>query len=311
MKIILKCIRWLIPYMLSPYGLVMLYWQLKKIPKMIKIRNYFLNLNYNEQELEIIEIIDYFRKYELPLKHKILSPCFLVFPYEFTRKYNSTDIDVFYDKSNKTRYLMHENKRLYFPNKWDVEQIQAYYNGLSVEQDKDSPHRYDTEEFSVKAGDIIADIGAAEGIWALSNIEKASKVYLFERGPIWINALQKTFEPWKDKVVIVNKYVSDISDKKNVTLDSFFNGQEVNYIKADVDGMELKVLEGSKEILKKNAGMKLLFCTYHQENDAVQIQGILEKNGFTTEYSKGYMLFIHDDNLREPYIRRGLIRAKK
>ena len=300
-----NCIRWL-----TPYGVIMLHrkkWQhnqLKMLAALSKkkkeIKNYFLNLNYSEQEYEITEIIDYFRKHD-----------FSVFPYEFTQNYHAKDVDIFYDELNKTRYVIHENKCLYFPDEWSIIQIQNYYNDLALEQDKDSPHRYETEEFVVKDGDIIADIGAAEGFWTLQNIEKASKAYLFECAPIWITALQKTFEPWKEKVVIVNKYVSDTNIKNCVTLDSFFYKQEINFIKADIEGMELKLLEGSAEILKQNDALKLLLCTYHLENDAVRLKRFLENNGFETEYSKGYMLFSSDIDLREPYIRRGLIRARK
>ena len=36
-------------------------------------------------------------------------------------------------------------------------------------------------------------------------VDVASKIYLFECDPVWIEALEKTFEPYKDKVVIVPK----------------------------------------------------------------------------------------------------------
>jgi len=111
-----KIVRWL-----TPYGLIML--QKKKIqekdvlflPKKLEIKDYFLNLNYDEQEPKIVEIIDYLRKYK-----------FSSFPYEFARSYHKTDIDVFYDKSNNTPYVIHKNKRLYFPDKWSVDRIQVY-----------------------------------------------------------------------------------------------------------------------------------------------------------------------------------------
>ena len=298
-----SCIRCLIPY-----GLIMLrrqkkqkYIERKQAEKIMEIKNYFLNLNLDKQEHEIIEIIDFFRKHEIST----------MFPYEFIQNYNAMNIDVFFDKSNKTRYVIHENKRLYFPDMWNITQIQSYYNNLALEQDKDSPHRYETNKFAVKNGDVIVDIGAAEGIWALQNIEKASKVYLFECESMWINALLKTFEPWKEKVIIVNKYISDKIDKKNVTLDNYFYGQTINFIKADIEGMELKMLNGGNEILKKNCELKILLCTYHQKDDFLKFKKLLEKMNFVTEYSKGYMIYIYDFNLDEPYIRHGLIRAKK
>lgn len=279
--------------------------RLKRAKKLIKLQkeneitNYFLNLNYCEQEPEIREIIDYLSKNK-----------FSVFPYSFIQNYRPHDVDVFFDDSN-IPYVLHENKKLYFPNGYSPRSIRHCYNGLKLEQDKNSPHRYESDSFTVNDGDVIADVGAAEGIWALSNVEKAEKVYLIEREQKWIDALQKTFEPWKEKVVIVNKYVSDINDDENITLDNLLNGQKINVIKADIEGYELKMLEGGKEVFKYSDNLKLLLCTYHNDDDAEILKTWLEKKCFATEFSKGYMLFIYDVNLQKPYLRRGLIRAKK
>ncbi|GMO29781.1 MAG: hypothetical protein Ta2B_10740 [Termitinemataceae bacterium] len=46
------------------------------------------------------------------------------------------------------------------------------------------------------------------------------------------------------KVVIVNKYVSNITDNNTVTLDDFFCDKEVDIIKADIEGAEKLMLEG-------------------------------------------------------------------
>jgi hypothetical protein len=272
----------------------------KQYEKENAIRNYFLSLNRSEQPSEIIEIIEYFQK------HK-----FSVFPYEFARKYHARDIDVFYDASCNMCFVLHNEKKLYFPCGWNIEDIRNYYNGLCVEQDIESPHRYETKDYTVKAGDVIADIGTAEGIWALSNVEIAGKIYLFECEQKWVEALQKTFEPWKEKVVITNKYVSNTNSKREVTLDEFFKDEIINCIKADIEGYEISLLEGSKTLFSKNDDLTLFLCTYHKEGDDKKLKKMLESMNFTVEYSDRYMLFIYDEELKEPYIRRGLIRAKK
>ena len=133
---------------------------------------------------------------------------------------------------------------------------------------------------------------------------------MFECDPEWINALLKTFEPWKKKIFIVNKFVSDINNNKYITLDTFFNEKKINFIKADIEGMEINLLNGMRQLFN-NSNLKLLLCTYHNKNDAIEIQSILENNKFTTEYSKGYMITYFDKFLEEPYIRRGVIRAFK
>jgi ribosomal protein L7/L12 len=296
-----KCVRWLCPYgILEIHRERFLRLYEQKHPKETAIRNYFLGLKRDEQHPEIIEIIDYFSKYK-----------FSVFPCEYTRKYHAADIDVFRDASSKMRYVLHNGKKLYFPRGWSAETVRQYYNGLCVEQDAESPHRYETKEFTVNVGEHIADIGAAEGIWALNYAETAGKIYLFECEKRWIKALQKTFEPWKEKVIIVNKYVTNTTGGKNVSLDEFFKSAKIDVIKADIEGAEIGLLEGGKTLLEKTGGIKLLLCAYHKENDAKKLKEILENAGFTTEYSKRYMLFVFDPELKEPYIRRGLIRAKK
>jgi len=266
----------------------------KPTSKQDLILQYFLGLNYNEQDGEIKEIIDFMKKYG-----------FSIYPYEFMTKYNPTNVEVFGD------YVLHQGKRLYFPSDHSPQQIQVYYNALLAEQDENSPHRYEVDGFRVEEGDVICDIGTAEGIWALSNVEKASKVYLFECEPKWISTLQKTFEPWKEKVVIINKYVSDVNENACVTLDALFADQNINLIKADIEGAERAMLSGAKELLKRSDGLKLLLCAYHRDGDEVYLKDFLEQAGFDTGYSKGYMLFIYDENLKEPFVRRGLIRAKK
>lgn len=300
-KILKKISKWCIPYGLIEYRSHYINQKtLKTDPygeKKKRIKNYFLSLNLTEQEYDIREIIEYFKENS-----------FSVFPYAFTGKYYS---NVFYDKTCEMHYVLHGNKKLYFPQNMDIESAYRYYKLLCMEQDEDSPHRYETKEFTVKEGDVIVDIGAAEGIWALTYAELAKEIHLFECSHEWMQALQKTFEPWKEKVKIVNKYISDISDDTNITLDDYFENETVNFIKADIEGYELKLLNGGMKTLTREKDIKLLLSAYHKKDDEKILKERLENIGFIAEYSKGYMIFIYDNDLEEPYIRRGLIRAKK
>jgi hypothetical protein len=234
---------------------------------------------------------------------------FSVFPYNYIKKYSPNAIKVYTKDAYK--YVLHDNKKLFFPKEWSEDSVACYYNSLLIEQDIESPHRYDAEGFSVENGNIIADVGAAEGIWALSNVEMAKEIYLFECEDKWIKVLSRTFEPWKEKVHIINKYISNINENTNITIDDFFYGKEINIIKADIEGSEVPLLEGANNILSKQKDLKLLLCTYHNQNDAEVLEKILNQYQFVTEYSKGYMIFIYDKNISPPYLRRGIIRAKK
>ncbi|MHC1703847.1 MAG: FkbM family methyltransferase [Tenuifilaceae bacterium] len=233
-------------------------------------------------------------------------------PYHFTKEYVVGDVEVFDDHDKGLKYVLLDGKKLYFKKIWGKERIQKSITGLLREQDKRSPHCYTDNNFKVEEGEVIVDIGAAEGIFALNAVEKASKIILFETNVDWIEALNATFEPWKDKVTIVNKFVGNINNSTNTTLDSYFpNGEKITFLKIDVEGAESKLLEGCKRILKELDPLKVAICTYHKHNDEHVFNEILKNYGFKTSYSPGYMLYYFDRKIKPPYLRRGLIRATK
>ncbi|MDR0611800.1 MAG: FkbM family methyltransferase [Planctomycetaceae bacterium] len=297
-------IKWFTPYGIIEYrnkkeNAVKRAIRISRRHKKKEIVNYFKNLDKTNLDSEILEVIDYLQN----------NP-FSVFPYDFTKQYIADNIDVFTDKKDNMMYILHENKRMYFPKGWEEEEIQNYYNRLLIEQDIHSPHRYESDTVHVEDGDIVADIGAAEGFFALSNIEKTKKVYLFECDGGWIEALEKTFERWKEKIVIVNKFISDHTQGDSITLDDYLNGNEINFIKADIEGDETRLLQGAKKTFANAKKLQMVLCAYHKENDAKELQKELTTQHFQTEFSKRYMLFIYDSELREPYLRRGIIRAR-
>jgi len=236
---------------------------------------------------------------------------FSIFPYNFIKKYKHNSILVYTDDDCGMKYVLHEGKRLYFRSELNEDEIKWYYNSLQLEQDINSPHRYEYGNFKVENNDIVVDVGTAEGNFALSVIERARKIYLFEADKSWFPALEKTFAPWKDKVVIINKYALDSNSDTTVCLDDYFKGIDINFIKIDVEGAEIKVLNGGKKILSAQKKIKIAVCTYHRQNDAEEINKMLKDEGFVTEFSKGYMLFNLDKDFASPYLRRGLIRAIK
>jgi hypothetical protein len=126
---------------------------------------------------------------------------------------------------------------------------------------------------------------------------------------MWIEALEATFAPYKDKVVIVNKYVTDYNGDDCITLDSFIGSEEIDFIKADIGGAEPNMLAGAKNILLNNRPVKMDLCTYHYYSDADVLRKILIAHNFKTTFSKGYMIFIYDKYPHPPYLRHALIRA--
>ena len=254
-----------------------------------------------EPSKEIEVVLDYLR-----------SNPIAVFPYPFQNKYNADEIEVLEDKTRDLRYVMLDGKKLYFKKRWSKQRIQHSFNELTKEQDLQSPHRYLNENFKIDEGEVLVDIGVAEGNFALGAVEKASRLILFETDKEWIEALNATFEPWKDKVLIVNKFVSDITNATNTTLDDFIGVDEkVTFLKIDVDGAESRLLKGSQRILSEQKPLKVAVCTYHKQNDEKDFTELLSQNGFQTSHSDGFMLFYYDKKMQAPYLRRGLIRAIK
>jgi hypothetical protein len=251
---------------------------------------------------EYQEVIDYLKQHPLS-----------VLPYAYTEKYHPGDVVVYLDTEKKMLYVLQGGKRLYFKKGWDEKQVQFCYNWLLMEQDRLSPHCYETADFHVSEGDVVVDAGVAEGNFALSVIEKVKKIYLFETDETWIAALKATFAPWKEKVVIVNKYVSDNNKRNCVTLDAFFGNEKVDFIKADIEGAELQLIAGASAMLSVQTPMKVILCAYHRHDDAEVLNQMLTEKEFRTEFSKGYMIFFYEmcDKLKPPYLRRGLIRGVK
>ena len=95
------------------------------------------------------------------------------------------------------------------------------YRSLEEEQDLHSPHYYFFDGLTLSENSVVADIGVAEGNFGLKIVDRVKELYLFECDAGWIEALEATFEPWKDKVHIVNRFVSDTTSSDTVRLDDF------------------------------------------------------------------------------------------
>jgi len=273
----------------------------------------------NEKWVIRKQILEYYKsedKYpeelSTPLKY-IRKNGLKVLPYSFIEKYKPEKIDVCIDHDCNLRYVTHCGYKLYYPCEMGKHLIRHTYAMVQCEQDKESPHFYLSESFEISPDSIIIDVGTAEGNFSLSVAEKAKRIYLFEMGEQWKEPLEKTFEPWKDKVKVINKYVSDTDSDNTIKLDTFLAeekiGDENIFIKLDVDGAEAQVLEGAKNTFAKK-NIKIVICTYHKQNDHEEFSAIMRDKGYTVETSQGYMLF-HYDGLDAPYFRRGIIRCQR
>jgi len=250
---------------------------------------------------------------------QFLSNRFLItqISYPFVVKYLHRKVKVFPDKNNGLYYVYHNNHKLYFKRGLKKDAVVEQYNNLCMEQDKQSPHSYKVFNIDYHPADIAIDAGAAEGIWSLDIIEKVRALYLFECEEGWIEALEATFAPWKDKIRIVKKIVSNISDKESIRLDDYFLGQGVSptILKADIEGNEINLTEGASELLSKHL-RHVILCAYHNENDYRDLSSILKQHKFKLRTSKGYMILIYtstgyyNGDVR-PIVRKGLVYGYK
>lgn len=224
------------------------------------------------------------------------------------------------DDQNHLPYVVHKGKKLFFPQSFTLDFCKMLYKRyidteclLGGDYREKCPHQYQTESFCINEGDVLVDVGCAEALLSLDAIEKVSKVYLLEADKEWIQALNETFKDYSDKVIIVNKFASGADSESTITLNTLLKDDvdKSLFIKMDIEGAEVDVLNGSKEFLKKAKNLKLACCTYHRQDDAEKIEKIYKELNLNFEYSDGYMIFVFDECQKPPYFRHGVIRGWK
>ena len=144
-------------------------------------------------------------------------------------------------------------------------------------------HFYEVPETSVRPDDVVADCGAAEGLFALLVARRAKRVYAVEPLPLWVECMRQTFERM-DNVQILPCALSDQTGLLRLqsrglssrvdrdgdievpveTVDNLFlsRGIEVSYLKADLEGHDFKMLQGARHTIAKYAP-RIAVTTYH------------------------------------------------
>lgn len=266
----------------------------------------------NAKSLEKLEKIyadsAYDKRYQNEIEWIVRNKRIEVFPYEWVKEYDDFGTEVFTDKELKMKYVLHNGKRLYFPKGYSAKFIQRYYRSLVVEQDKRSAHHYFSDDEQCIEGSVFVDVGAAEGIISLNVVDKAEKIVMFECNDAWLEALNATFAPWKEKIQIIRKFAGNCDNENMISLDKYFEDEshlQNIVLKLDVEGAEQAVLSGAKTLLEKNV-IAAYICTYHNDNDYDLLVKLIEKFPFEIKKSGGYMYY---GEQAETGFRKGLIRV--
>lgn len=176
-------------------------------------------------------------------------------------------------------------------------------------------------EVFVDCGSYVGDV-FEKFIWNFQGIFK--RIYAFEPVPRLYNALnfrkERLICEWgldKDKIITENKFVGkcfdvhglnvsevitsscindsaqkDLTMINQISIDEYFESSKdtPTFIKVDIEGAEMDMLEGAKEIISKN-GPLLAICVYHRFTDLYTIP--LTIHSFNPKYK---MLLRHHSN---------------
>lgn len=275
------------------------------------------------ERFHYLNLLDYYARhaneaisYQKELDYLHQRGYYCNFPY--TPESSSICVESGFDQETLLPYVTHKNKKLFFKaNLTPAEALDLYNNYIQTERllgDEDTPntpHQYQSPRVHVTEGDVLFDIGAAEGLFALDQIDKASHVVIVESDPEWIEPLKHTFAPHGDKVAIIQKYVSATDTENTISLGKLLSDIDYGsaFVKMDIEGHELSSIASAATILKQKIGTKMSIASYHKQHDAEEMKAFFDSLGYYSEFSSGYMLFHRYDTPVPPFFRHGIIRG--
>ena len=189
------------------------------------------------------------------------------------------------------------DRPLYWPREQPLYALQMV---LSEALDARNWHYYELPETRVTADDVVADCGAAEGIFALLAQPRAAHVYAIEPAPHWTASLERTFTGAPNVTVLPvalgdrhgQAYLAGGALDSSVsasgengarevtveTIDRLFveRDRPLTYLKADLEGFELAMLAGAERTIARYRP-KIAITTYHRGEHAEEIAAFLRR----------------------------------
>jgi len=162
---------------------------------------------------------------------------------------------------------------------------------------------YESDGVSLLADDIVLDCGANMGVFSAYAASKKCQVFAFEPTRELVPIIKRHSMLNGSRIIVVESAVSDmigeigfVKDSYNcgansivdkysdsdetvscTTIDDFVKQNQlrrVDFIKADIEGAERKMLHGAFNTLK-NFAPKLSVCTYHLPDDKAVLEKII------------------------------------
>lgn len=174
----------------------------------------------------------------------------------------------------------------------------ALYHVIPEVCEEHNWHYYEIPETKVASNDIVVDCGAAEGMFSFLIKDRCEFVYVIEPLTYFVSSLQKTFKNDQNVEILPiaigeerrQVYITDngmgtqITDNQTPylvqmeTIDNlfFYKERKLTYIKADLEGYEIQMLEGARLTIEKYYP-KIAITTYHQLDHADLISAFLKK----------------------------------
>jgi Methyltransferase FkbM domain len=229
-------------------------------------------------------------------------------PYDWVQQYRPQDVPVEQDPTTGMWVARVNSHRIFFPRNATTATVQQSVATARMEQDSRSPHCYVGGRQTIDPGDVAVFVGASDGIFCLTQIERLSKAYLFEPDSNWAEPLRMTMEPWRDKVEIVPLALGSRDADGVIRLDNFLAKRpQPNFVQMDVEGAEGEVLDGAENLLQAAGKLRLSICTYHRRLDFPNLAKRLASLGYDIGHSPGFFVI----GVRMPYFRRGILYASR
>lgn len=149
-------------------------------------------------------------------------------------------------------------------------------------------HFYEVPDTRVEQGDVVLDCGGAEGLFTLRVCDRASRVAIFEPLSVFVKSLQITFKDCTHVEIvpcalgadegeaffeggslyghITSKFAASKVAVSTIDAWARRHASRVDYIKGDLEGCEMDVLKGAKQVISQYRP-KIAITMYHATND--------------------------------------------